>query len=160
MKSIEQLTDLSHNEDHITKITQDKIIHAKEILFSTPNNNRELFNILVAMNLINAALKRKEFKSKERDSLIHYRMLKSRISRLFHNIMDNRQRFDIDFYIDKEQRCAYIEIDNLQFSFHNIIIDKPLNVFINSPLNNPKPWKGVRLQKIAGELFDYTFDSK
>ena len=107
------------------------------------------------MNLINAALKRKEFKSKEKDALIHYGLLKPRVSRILHHLIDKRQKFEIDCYINQQEQCAYIEVEGLQFSFHSITIDESLKAFINSPLNKPKPWKGVRLQKIAGELFDY-----
>ena len=147
------LIELSHNDDHISEITTEKLVQAKAILLITPINNKELIKVLVAMNLINAALKRKEFKSKDKGALIHYGLLKPRVSRLFHNLIDNRQKFEIDFYINQQEKCAYIEIEGLQFSFHNITIDESLKAFINSPLNNPKPWKGIRLQKIAGELF-------
>lgn len=107
------------------------------------------------MNLINAALKRKEYKSNEKDALVYYGLLKPYVSKLFNNILDNRQKFEIDFYINHQENCAYIEIEGLQFSFHSIAIDESLKTFISSPLNNPKPWKSIRLQKIAGALFDW-----
>lgn len=155
MIEIDRIILLCNNENYISEITIDKLMKAKDIINLMPKNNKELLIVLASMNLINAALKRKEFKSKEKDALIHYGLLKPRVSRLFHNLIDNRQKFEIDFYIDEHEKCAYIEIEGLQFSFHNIAIDESLREFINSPLNNPKPWKGVRLQKIAGELFDY-----
>ncbi|WP_295677729.1 hypothetical protein [uncultured Empedobacter sp.] len=155
MLELNEIIELSKDDDYISEITTEKLIQAKTTLLITPNNNKELFNVLVSMNLINAALKRKEFKSKEKDALIHYGFLKPRVSRLFHNLIDNRQKFEIDFYINQQEKCAYIEVEGLQFSFHNITIDESLREFINSPLNNPKPWKGIRLQKIAGELFEY-----
>ncbi|MEC4036820.1 hypothetical protein [Myroides odoratimimus] len=156
MSKLNEIIELSKDDNHISEITTEKLVQAKAILLTTSNNNKELLNVLVAMNLINAALKRKEFKSKEKDALIHYGLLKPRVSRLFRNLLENRLKFDIDFYINQQEKCAYIEIEGLQFSFHNITIDEPLKAFINSPLNNPKPWKGIRLQKIAGELFDYS----
>ena len=160
MLDLNEIIELSKDDNHISEITTDKLIQVKVILLTTPNNNKELFNVLIAMNLINAALKRKEYKSSksDKDAIVYYGMLKPRVSRLFHNIIDNRHKFDIDFYIDNttKDKCAYIEIEGLQFSFHNITIDETLKAFINSPLNNPKPWKGIRLQKIAGELFDYS----
>lgn len=155
MKSLSAIIELSSIDDHISEITTDKLIEAKAILLTTPNNNKELFNVLIAMNLINAALKRKEFKSREKDALIHYGLLKPRVSRILHHLINKRQKFEIDFYINQQEQCAYIEVEGLQFSFHNITIDESLKAFINSPLNKPKPWKGLRLQKIAGELFDY-----
>lgn len=155
MSELDKILQLSYDDTHITEITIDKIVDAKVILLTTPKNNMELLKVLVAMNLINAALKREEFKSKERNALIHYGMLKPRVSRLFQNILDDRLKFDIDFYIKAKDNCAYIEINGLQFSFHNITINETLKVFVESDLNNTKEWKGVRLQKIAGELFDY-----
>lgn len=155
MSELDQIIQLSYDDTHITEITLDKITDAKSIILKTPQNNTELLKILVAMNLINAALKRKEYRTKDKKATVYYGMLKPRVSRLFHNLIDNRQKFDIDFYINQQDKCAYIEIEGLQFSFHNIIMDEPLKVFIKSHVNNPKPWKGIRLQKIAGELFDY-----
>lgn len=157
MLELENIIKLSHNDDYISDITIEKLEYAKKILVTSPKNNKELYRVLVSMNLINAALKRKEFKSKkgDKDVLIHYGLLKPRVSRLFNNLVENQQKFEIDFYINQQEKCAYIEIEGLQFSFHNITIDEPLKAFIKSDQNNPKPWKGVRLQKIAGELFDY-----
>ncbi|WP_312208496.1 hypothetical protein [Empedobacter sp.] len=157
MQNLEQIIQLSSLDDHTSEITIEKLIQAKEIIRTIPTNNKELWDVLIALNLINAAVKRKEFKSKKGDknALIHYGLLKPRVSRLFHNLIDKRQKFEIDFYINQQEKCAYIEVEGLQFSFHNITIDESLKAFINSPLNKPKPWKGIRLQKIAGELFDY-----
>ena len=155
MKGLEEILKLADEDDYISNITIDKVIHSKKLLLLTPKSNNELMQVLVAMNLINAALKRKEFKSKDKDALIHYGMLKPKISRLFHHILDNPKLFDISFYINAEEKCAYIEIESLQFSFHNIILDEQLKKFIKSKSNNPEPWKGIRLQKIAVELFDY-----
>jgi len=155
MSELDRIIELSYDDIHITEITIDKIVDAKVVLLTTPKNNKELLKVLVAMNLINAALKRKEFRTEEKDALIQYGMLKPRVSRLFKDILDNRSKFDIDFYIKTKDNCAYIEINGLQFSFHNITINKTLKVFVDSDLNNPKEWQGVRLQKIAGELFDY-----
>jgi len=157
MLELENIIKLSHNNDHISYITIEKLEYAKKILLTSPKDNKELHRVIVSMNLINAALKRKEFKSKkgDKDALIHYGLLKPRVSRLFHNLVENPQKFEIEFYINQHEKCAYIEVEGLQFSFHNITIDESLKAFINSPLNKPKLWKGVRLQKIAGELFDY-----
>lgn len=68
--------------------------------------------------------------------------------------------FDCDFYIDESKKCAYIEIYELQFSFHNIFITEKLQTFIDSELNKPKLWKGVQLQEIAGELLTIIIDKK
>ena len=161
MLELKDIIKLSFDDKHNTDITVENVMSAKAILFKTPQNNKELVELVVAMNLINAALKRKEFKSKERDALIYYGMLKPKISKLFHYILeDNFSELNRNFYIDKSNQCAYIEIDGLQFSFHNISITEKLQNFIDSDGNKPKAWRGVRLQKIAGELFDYYINEK
>ena len=117
MSELDKILQLSYDDTHITEITIDKIVDAKVILLTTPKNNRELLKVLVAMNLINAALKRKEFRTKEKNALVYYGMLKPRVSRLFHNILDNRSKFDIDFYIKPKDTCAYIEINAYNLAF-------------------------------------------
>jgi hypothetical protein len=112
------------------------------------------------MNLINAALKRKEYKVKE-NAIIYYGMLKPKVSRLLNYMLEiDNLNYNCDFYIDKNEHCAYVEIEGLQFSFHNINITENLQSFIDSTKNQPRPWKEVRLQKIAGELFDYITNKK
>jgi len=66
----------------------------------------------------------------------------------------------INIYKDPVVLCAYFEIENLQFIFHNITIDDELKCFINSIQNNPKPWKEIILHKISGELFDFIVNLK
>lgn len=147
----------SSDNDFQSHITVEQIKKAKKYIINLPNTSEELMHILVSLNLINAALKRKEFKSKEKDALIHYGLLKPKVSRLLDYICTETKfnDFECQFYIDSKEQCAYIELLDLQFSFHNISITENLNEFILSEFNKPKVWRGIRLQKIAGELFDY-----
>ncbi|MCC9073277.1 hypothetical protein ACFSJW_08555 [Flavobacterium artemisiae] len=146
-----EIIELTKIKEFKTDITYEQIFQAKEIIKKAPESSQHLFLILCAMNLINAAIKTKKFKDE-----IHYGMLKPKVSGLLMTILDiNTINLDVEFYIDKLKQCAYIEIYDLQFGFHNITIYKELEDFINSPLNKAKIWKEVPLQKIAGELFDY-----
>lgn len=153
----DQLTDLielSRIDDFKTVIVMPQIIEAKKLIKKNPKTTSELFQILCAMNLLNAALKNKEFKDE-----VYYGMLKPQVSRLLSFILEQGViKFDIQFYINQQEQCAYIEIKTLQFSFHNITINEKLQNFINSAENKVRKWKGVRLQKIAGELFNYAVD--
>ena len=47
----------------------------------------------------------------------------------------------------------YIRSFGFQFSFHNITITENIKRFIESELNIPVTWDGIRLQAIAKELF-------
>ncbi|MCP1299202.1 hypothetical protein NK356_08505 [Chryseobacterium sp. S0630] len=161
MLKLKDIIKLSLDENHNTEITLENVICAKNKLDKIPTNKSDLLKILVAMNLINAALKRKEFKSKEKGALIYYGMLKPKVSTLLNYMLDvELTDLKCDFYIDKSKKCAYIEVDELQFSFHDISITEKLQIFIDSDMNKPKPWKEIRLQKIAGELFNHYINDK
>lgn len=160
-KDLNTIIELSYDDTFKSEITIEQVIEAKKNITIQPKNNSELLLVAASMNLINAALKRKEYKSKEKDAIIHYGMLKPKVSRLLNYMLEiDILNFDCNFYINASEHCAYIEIEGLQFSFHNITITENLRVFVNSEKNKPKPWKGIRLQKIAGELFDYMTNKK
>lgn len=159
-KNLSHLIELSYDDTFKTLITLDQVIKAKEQINIIPQNNEELFQVVLSLNLINAALKMKEYKSKEKNAIIHYGMLKPKVSKLLNYMLEiDTLEFNCDFYIDAANHCAYIEIAKLQFSFHNITITNKIQTFIDSKKNQPKEWKGIRLQKIAGELFD-NFNNK
>ena len=146
-----ELLKLATQYEFGTIITFENVTQAKDLINKEPESTDQLFLVVCAMNLINAGIKTKEFKEH-----IHYGMLKPRVSKLLLAILkDTERQFDIQFYINESQQCAYIEIYGLQFGFHNITIYEELKVFINSSENRPVEWKGIRLQKIANELFNY-----
>lgn len=155
------ILELASDDTHKSEITIEHIHKAKKYMTTVPKKPNEMLLVLVSMNLINAALKMKEYKSKEKDAIIHYGMLKPQVSRLFNHILENNSKNNNDvLYLDPIAKCAFIEVHDLQFSFHNISITKNLQAFIDSDRNKPKPWKGIRLQKIAGELFEYVTNKK
>lgn len=149
--TLNKILELSKLDNFKTTINYEQIIEAKGLIKKLPQSTKELFQILCSMNLINAALKSKEFNDE-----IYYGMLKPKVSMLLEYIIENNSDFTIEIYVDDSKYCAYIELYNLQFSFHNISIGEKLKGFIKSPLNKPVNWKGLRLQKIAGELFEYS----
>lgn len=155
-KNLNTIIAFSYDDAFKSEITLNQVLLAKEQIILLPKKRSELLQVLLSLNLINAALKMKEFKSKEKNAIIHYGMLKPKVSRLFNHILENDiSNFECNFYINTSENCAYIEIDGLQFSFHNITITENLQVFIDSERNKPQPWQGVRLQNIAGELFEH-----
>jgi hypothetical protein len=146
-----EIIELTKLDEFKTTITHGQIIQAKNIINEAPESTEHLLLILCSMNLINAAIKTKEFNDE-----IYYGMLKPKISKLLISILEDRNaELEVEFFIHELQQCTYIEIYDLQFGFHNITIYKELKDFINSPLNKAVTWKAIRLQKIAGELFEY-----
>ena len=148
---LSEILKLATLDEFTTVITSENVIKAKEHLNRKPETTEDLFLIVCSMNLINAAIKTKKFKE-----LINYGMLKPKVSKLLLGILEDKDNhFDVQFYINPSQQCAYIEICELQFGFHNITIYDKLKDYINSPENIPVEWKGIRMQKIANELFGY-----
>jgi len=151
VNELQKIIQLSNFKESKTSINVQQVTLAKKIINTRPSSTKELFLILSAMNLINAAIKTKEFKCE-----IYYGMLKQHLSKLLVNVLDNEQlKFDAQIYIDRAQNCVYIEIYGLQYSFHNITIYEQLDNFVNSPQNKPAIWKEIPLQKMAAELFIY-----
>lgn len=154
---LNHLIELSKCAAHTSLITLAQLTHAKQISSTLPNTKQELLLLLASFNLINAALKRKEFISPGPKAIIYYGMLKPRVSKLLEYLLEQGNQFTgVEFYIDTNKNCAYIEVDSLQFSFHNIKMTPALNTFVNSSNNLPKAWKRITLQRIAGELFEFS----
>lgn len=65
------ILELASDDTHKSEITIEQIVKAKEYIRTVPKKSGEMLLILVSMNLINAALKMKEYKSKEKEALIH-----------------------------------------------------------------------------------------
>ncbi len=109
---------------------------------------REVFLFLSAINLLNAAIKQKEYKKE-----LGYGFIKGK-ALLAARIIITRYRYnDIQYYYDTEEKCLYIEVYGVVFSFHNILED-PL--IIEQATNTEKiVWPGIRLQKIAIPLFSF-----
>ena len=120
------------------------IIHGKD-----PCDKDEFFLNIAAVNLINAAAKKKEFKK-----IAPYKDIKRHATYLFSLWVADHTLADEASY-DIADKCLYIRCYTLQFSFH-FIYDKyqPIVKFIHSDENKPTTWDGVRLQSIAVDLLN------
>ncbi len=125
------------------------IIHGKD-----PQKKDEFFVNLAAVNLLNAAAKKKEFKK-----IAQYKDIKRHVTYLFSLWIADHSLADEATY-DIADKCLYIRCYALQFSFH-FIYDKyqPIVEFIHSEENKPTTWDGVRLQPIATEILDIAVDN-
>lgn len=120
------------------------IIHDKD-----PQRKDEFFLNLAAVNLLNAAAKKKEFKE-----IAKYKDIKRHATYLFSLWVADHSLADEASY-DIADKCLYIRCHTLQFSFH-YIYDKyqPIVEFIQSEENKPTTWDGVKLQPIAVDILN------
>lgn len=125
------------------------IDEAKQYIQRPIQDKRDAFLRLCSLNLLNAAIKKKEFK----DSL-SYGYIKPCVSRLVECVISHTDDSYVDeLYYNSDQKCMYIRCYGIQFSFHNITVTEDISTFANSELNNPVEWDGIRLQPISKDLF-------
>ncbi len=124
------------------------IIHDKD-----PQRKDEFFLNLAAVNLLNAAAKKKEFKK-----IAPYKDIKRHATYLFSLWVADHTLAEEASY-DIADKCLYIRCHTLQFSFH-FIYDKyqPIVDFIHSDENKATTWDGVKLQPIAVDILDIAID--
>jgi hypothetical protein len=124
------------------------IIHGKD-----PQRKDEFFLNLAAVNLLNAAAKKKEFKE-----IAKYKDIKRHATYLFSLWVADHTLAEKASY-DIADKCLYIRCYTLQFSFH-FIYDKyqPIVDFIHSDENKPTTWDGIRLQPIATQILELAID--
>lgn len=112
-------------------------------------SKNDVFIKLCALNLLNAAIKDKEYKKE-----LSYGFIKPRVSRLVNFLASHFENgYADELYYDAQGQCMYIRCYGIQFSFHNIIVTKEISIFANSEKNNPVEWDGIRLQPISKDLF-------
>lgn len=106
-----------------------------------------LFYFLSAINLLNAAIKTEKYKSR-----LFYEFIKTRVSAVADCVLKNATSFyDSKLYYDKNQKCLYFEVYGVIFSFHQIKETK--QILIVAANNPPITWTGIRLQRIAQNIF-------
>ncbi|WP_224488062.1 hypothetical protein [Robertkochia flava] len=121
------------------------------------SNREEAFYFLCAVNLLNAAIKRKAFKKE-----IHYGGIKKPLALFLMQLIETNGKYVDDFYMNPEEGpCLYVETFGLQFTFHNVNAkEEAIQNFMDSDRNHIKDWRGIRLQWIAGELFEIGLEMK
>lgn len=108
---------------------------------------REVFLYLSAINLLNAAIKHTEYKKE-----LGYGFIKGK-ALLAAKIIITRYRYnDIRYYYDTNEKCLYIDVYGVVFSFHNILED-PL-IIETAAKSDRIVWPEIRLQRIATPLFE------
>ncbi len=125
------------------------IDEAKQYIQIDIQSRNDVFLKLCSLNLLNAAIKDKEYKKE-----LSYAYIKPCVSNLVKSLIFHPENeYADELYYDPKGQCMYIRCYGIQFSFHNIIVTNEISTFANSELNIPVEWDGIRLQPISKELF-------
>ena len=125
------------------------IDEAKQYIQREVESKNDVFIKLCSLNLLNAAIKDKEYKKE-----LSYGYIKPRVSRLVNFLVSHfDNKYADELYYEAQGQCMYIRCYGIQFSFHNIIVTAEISNFANSEKNNPVKWDGIRLQPISKDLF-------
>ena len=121
---------------------------AKLNIKQNPQYKDDVFLSLCSLNLLNAAIKMEEYKDR-----LSYGFIKPSVSKLVEFCITHKDdKLTEELYYSQTKQCMYIRSFGFQFSFHNITITDNIRRFIDSELNIPVKWDGIRLQPIATEL--------
>lgn len=140
--------------NYIDTFTEKEISYtqAKEAYISslmTIKNKEDAFYFLSSMNLLNAYVK-KDYAQK--DFAKKYKFKNYLLKGIEKLIKLNLK--DVDIYWGK--KVVYIEIFGIQFSFHNIRESKTISRFKDTKENKYQEWKGIRLQPLASDIFEFS----
>lgn len=128
---------------------EDLIEDARQYILQKPQCKKNVFMALCSLNLLNAAIKKKEYKK-----FLSYGFIKPRVSKLLIFCISHIDEGHVDeLYYAPQEHCVYIRCYGIQFSFHNIVETNEIKDFMNSTKNVPVNWDGIRLQPIADKLF-------
>jgi hypothetical protein len=143
-----------HLPDTALNITQeirsDDVQLALEKISIKVHNKWDVLVLFSALNLLNAAIKNKQYKNR-----LSYHTIKGHATRIIgYCITAKSKKYLEDIYINKDENyCAYARCLGLQFSFHNIGKNDTINRFIDSPDNIIGSWDKIKLQPIAPAIF-------
>lgn len=135
------------SEDSVLEISDDNVKAAIKVLRNYRiYNTKGLFYYLTAVNLLNAAIKRKEYKNK-----LRYSFIKGKVAVIVEYVIRRYTLYNVNYYYSESENCIYIKVYDVIFSFHNI----PTEILEYEDVGKQKKieWSGIRLQRIAQPLF-------
>ena len=142
---------LNRSDEQIQVIDEKLVKKAINIvIYLHPQNTDEVFLQLCALNLLNAAIKTETYKD-----YLSYDLIKTNAAKLV-TVIDNLKKDSISYYYNKEEYCLYFELSGIVFSFHHVPLTSEI---LKASFANPITWSGIRLQKIAHSLLNYTINS-
>ena len=120
------------------------------VLYLHPKNEDEVFLILCALNLLNAAIKTELFKDN-----LSYDLIKANAAKLV-AVFDVLKNDDVSYYYNKDEYCLYLKYGDVVFSFHHVPLTSEI---LKASFASPISWPGIRLQKIAQPLMNLAIKS-
>lgn len=146
--SKEQLIKLGFYEE--LNCCQNSLLVSKayEILRGNIYTKTDMFSMLSATNLLNALIKRPNYNKRLSYSFKQFlaKSLEDVIAARKCNLFDS---------IHYSEGCIYVRCYSLQFSFHNLIVNKSCIADLQiSGLDSGEPWEGLRLQPYAEAIFN------
>jgi len=120
------------------------------VLYLHPKNEDELFLMLCALNLLNAAIKSELFKDN-----LSYDLIKTNAAKLV-AVIDVLKNNDVSYYYNKDEYCLYLKFGDVVFSFHHVPLTSEI---LKASYASPISWPGIRLQKIAQPLMTLAIKS-
>lgn len=146
-EELKNLIDREHKSDY--PIRKSSINESLSLIKLTPRSKNDVFQILCSFNLLNAWLKSSVIEKNKRELY----SFKSYLTPFLECLIDLKIT-GVSVYI--ENNFALVEIDEFQFSFHNISVSDNIENYKKSTLNEQIIWKGKKLQPIAELLFEYS----
>ena len=135
------------SEDSVLEISDDNVKAAMKVLRNYRiYNTKGLFYYLTAVNLLNAAIKRKEYKNK-----LRYSFIKGKVAVIVEYVIRRYTLYNVNYYYSESESCIYRKVYDVVFSFHNI----PTEILEYEDVGKQKKieWSGIRFQRIAQPLF-------
>ena len=131
----------------VKEITFANVKKAENILrnFNGIINTKQLFLILAAINLLNAAIKKDEFKKD-----LTYSFIKSKATILLEHLIEMDSLQHVSYFYNREEKCMYVKVYGIIFSFHHITESETILNNIQEKIE----WEGIRLQRIAVEVYE------
>ncbi|MBD5262484.1 MAG: hypothetical protein HDS39_00210 [Bacteroides sp.] len=127
-------------------ITEEAVKKAKSIVKKGRiSYDDDACRYLCALNLLNAAIKKPDFKK-----ALSYALIKCNAGVLVGKI-DQLDGSAASYYYNMEERCLYYEIYGVIFSFHDVRYSPELQKASSA---SPIEWSGIRLQRIAQPLME------
>lgn len=104
------------SEDSVLEISDDIVKAAMKVLRNYRiYNTKGLFYYLTAVNLLNAAIKRKEYKNK-----LRYSFIKGKVAVIVEYVIRRYTLYNVNYYYSESESCIYRKVYDVVFSFHNI----------------------------------------
>ena len=131
-----------------------KAITGNDVLLSMQIAQRDCYSLddyftaFCALNLLNAAIKKPEWKK-----LLRYGFIKGYATRLWNHCIYHPVK-GLEYYFAPEEDVLYFRLYGVVFSYHNVSKNTRALSAIDPATVTPIEWPGIRLQKFPVEMLD------